>query len=239
MTSVFPITALDIRFSHEAWPLPQALRAAVGETWARKLQENPHLWDGRIIGVSVPEIDGNGVLRATAYEDAFSAFMTWRDQGFPEIGLRNLFGSALIISSDNAIILGVMGADTANAGRIYPPAGSLEPRDVLPNGSVDVRRSTEIELMEETGLSYADGVEGEMVAVFDGPRVSVARALYFPHTAEDMLATIRANLDMQEERELADVVAVRSKAELEAFGEPLPYVAALLWAFETGGFIRP
>lgn len=239
MTSVFPITGIDIRYSDQAWPMPQAMREAVGETWARKFKENPHLWDGRIICVSVPEIDGNGVLRATAYEDAFSAFMTWCDQGFPEIGLRNLFGSSLIITSDNAIILGVMGETTANAGRIYPPAGSLEPRDVQPDGSIDVYRSTAIELLEETGLRYADAIEGELVAVFDGPRVSVARALYYPHTADALLATIRANLDRQEERELADVVAVRSLDELNAFGEPLPYVAALVWAFETGGFIRP
>jgi hypothetical protein len=239
MTSVFPITGIDIRYSGQAWPMPQAMREAVGETWARELKDNPHLWDGRIICVSVPEIDGNGVLRATAYEDAFSAFMTWRNQGFPEIGLRNLFGSSLIITADNAVILGVMGETTANAGRIYPPAGSLEPRDVQPDGSLDVYRSTQIELMEETGLRYSDAIEGELVAVFDGPRVSIARALYFSQTADELLATIRANLDLQEERELADVVAVRTLAELESLGEPLPYVAALLWAFETGGFIHP
>ncbi|CAN7513381.1 NUDIX hydrolase [Devosia sp. LjRoot3] len=220
--SVLPINGVDIRFVPGAWPMPDDLRASVSGRWAAMLEANPHIWDGRILGVSPPIMGDDGILRSEAREDAFSAFLTWREVGFPEMGIRNLFGSALIVSADGFLVLGVMGEDTANAGRIYPPGGSLEPRDVLEDGRVDVARSTEIELEEETGLKVADARLGNLIAVLDGPRVSVGRAFHFDATAEELLTEIRGTLDKQEHRELADVVAIRRASDAAGRGQVMP-----------------
>lgn len=231
---VQPIHGVDIRFVPGIWPMPDDLRASVSGRWAAMLEANPHLWDGRILGVSPPVIGDDGILRAEAREDAFSAFLTWREAGFPEMGVRNLFGSALVVSADRFLILGLMGNDTANAGRIYPPGGSLEPRDVLDDGRVDVARSTQIELTEETGLNAANARLGNLVAVLDGPRVSIGQAFHFDASAEELLAQIRANLDRQEHRELADVVALRRAADAAGRGQVMAYAAALLDAWQDG-----
>lgn len=232
--SVQPIHGVDIRLVPGIWPMPDDLRASVSGRWAAMLEANPHLWDGRILGVSPPVIGDDGILRAEAREDAFSAFLTWREAGFPEMGVRNLFGSALVVSADGFLILGLMGNDTANAGRIYPPGGSLEPRDVLDDGHVDVARSTQIELTEETGLNAANSRLGKLVAVLDGPRVSIGQAFHFDASAEELLAQIRANLDRQEHRELADVVALRRAADAAGRGQVMAYAAALLDAWQDG-----
>jgi hypothetical protein len=232
--SVLPINGVDIRFVPGAWPMPEDLRASVSGRWAAMLEANPHLWDGRILGVSPPVIGEDGILRSEAREDAFSAFLTWREAGFPEIGLRNLFGSALVVSADGFLILGVMGDDTANAGRIYPPGGSLEPRDVLEDGRVDVARSTEIELAEETGLSASDARLGNLVAVLDGPRVSIGQAFHFDASADELLARIRADLERQEHRELADVVAIKRASDVAGRGQVMAYTAELLDAWQDG-----
>lgn len=216
-----------------AWPLPPELRAQVAPCWQKLFAANPHLWDGRIIGVSSPRVDSDGILRAEAREDAYSAFLTWRDVGFPDIGMHNLFGSALIVSRDGALIHGVMGAETANAGRIYPPGGSLEPRDVLPDGRVDVVACTDLELEEETGLLARQARRGQMIAVFDGPRISVAQFFHFDETADQLLLRIRANLDRQDHRELADVLALHSPADIDRVNTA-PYAAALAEAFFAG-----
>lgn len=214
--------------------MPEDLRASVSGRWAAMLEANPHLWDGRILGVSPPVIGEDGVLRSEAREDAFSAFLTWREAGFPEIGLRNLFGSALVVSADGFLILGVMGDDTANAGRIYPPGGSLEPRDVREDGRVDVARSTEIELAEETGLNSADARLGKLVAVLDGPRVSIGQAFHFDASADELLARIRADLERQEHRELADVVAIKRASDAAGRGQVMAYTAELLEVWQDG-----
>lgn len=231
--SIVPIAGTDIRMVTGAWPLPGDLRAQVGPCWAKLLAANPHLWDGQVLGVTTPRIDADGVLRAEAREDAFSAFLTWRETGFPDIGMHNLFGSALIAASDGALIYGIMGAATANAGRVYPPGGSLEPRDVLPDGRVDVAASTDLELEEETGLSASTARKGALVAVFDGPRISVGQVYHFDEPSERLVARIRANLDRQEHRELADVVAIRSRSDAERAGA-VPYAVAVAEAFAAG-----
>jgi hypothetical protein len=214
--------------------MPDDLRVSVSGRWAAMLEANPHLWDGRILGVSPPVIGADGVLHAEAREDAFSAFLTWREAGFPEMGIRNLFGSALVVSADGFLILGVMGEDTANAGRIYPPGGSLEPRDVLEDGRVDVARSTEIELTEETGLQAADARRGSLVAVLDGPRVSIGQAFHFNASADELLAEIRANLERQEHRELADVVAIKRASDAAGRGQVMTYASELLDVWQDG-----
>jgi hypothetical protein len=231
--SIVPITGTDIRMVPGAWSLPDTLRAEVGPCWARLLAANPQLWDGRIIGVTRPLVDADGVLRAEAREDAYSAFLTWRDADFPDIGMHNLFGSALIATSDGALIYGIMGADTANAGRVYPPGGSLEPRDVLADGRVDVAGCTDLELEEETGLLASTARKGALVAVFDGPRISIGQVYHFDEPSERLVARIRGNLDQQEHRELADVVAIRSRSDAERAGA-VPYAVAVAEAFAAG-----
>ena len=236
---IIPISDADIRFIPGPWPLPQSLRDQVPETWARLSAANPRIWDGRILGVSgvgggPPQVIG-GVLRGEAREDSFSSFLTWRDLGFPEIGLRNVFGSAVIISSDNVVLLGKMGEWTANAGQIYPAAGSLEPRDVV-DGQVRIFDSLARELGEETGLCVENARIGKTFAIFEGARVSVARGLHFDDEIEVLHKRVRANLDAQVERELADVVAVRTRADLEAAGQFPPYVGELMDAFAAGSF---
>jgi 8-oxo-dGTP pyrophosphatase MutT (NUDIX family) len=236
---IVPVTAVDIRFATGNWPVPEALRRQVPAAWARMSAANPHLWDGRVLGVSAPDGGGppvveDGVLRGVAREDSFSAFLTWRELGFPEIGVRNLFGSAVIVTADGALIFGVMGETTANAGLVYPPGGSLEPGDVGADGKVDVIASIERELTEETGLDAAEARPGAMVAIYDGPRVSLARLLHFADDSAALTARIRANLDRQEHRELADVVAIRSPADAKAAGPMPPYAQQLAAAFIAG-----
>lgn len=234
---IVPVSAIDIVSVAGTWPLSAAQRAGVADYWRGATEANPHLWDGRILGLCAPDGGAprveDGVLRAVALEDAYSAFMFWRQQGFPDIGMSHAFGWALIVSSDNAVIYGVMGRHTANAGRVYPPGGSLEPRDVLPDGRVDVPRCIALELEEETGLRAEEAEGGPMVAVFDGPRLSFGRVFRFDAPAAQLVGRIRANLATQEHRELDDVVVIRSRADAEAAGA-VPYATAVADAFERG-----
>lgn len=230
---IIPIAGTEIPFMPGPWPMPEALRAEIPAAWARVIAAQPETWDGRILGFTPPEIGADAVLRAVAYEDAYSTFLTWRNAGFPDIGLVHMFGTALIHSADGALIFGVMGQQTVNAGRIYPPGGSLEPRDVR-DGLVDAEACIAVELEEETGLAAADARLGPLLAVVHGPRVSISRVFHFDQSADELLKAIRANLDQQEHRELADVVALRTVAEGRGAGDLADYAEAILDALEAG-----
>lgn len=231
---IVPLAGTDIRFVPGPWAMPAALRAEVPASWARMQARQPHVWDGRILGFTPPVIGADGILRSEAQEDAYSAFLAWREAGFPDIGVVHLFGAALIHSADGALIFGIMGPNTVNAGRVYPPGGSLEPRDVRADGVVDVVRCIELELDEETGLDAGLARKGQMLMVADGPRIAILRFFHFAENADALVRTIRANLERQEERELADVVAVRNADEGRAAGALAEYAAAVLDALEAG-----
>lgn len=237
---IVPVSDIDIRLMPGAWPLPQAMREEVPDFWRSAMAANPHLWDGRILGLTAPGGGPVGIkdgrLRAEAREDAYSAFMLWRSRGFPDIGLSHAFVWALIVSSDSALIYGVMGGQTANAGRVYPPGGSLEPRDVLPDGRLDALGAMALELSEETGLVASDAETGMTVAVLDGPRLSLGRVFRFTEPAADLLGRIRANLAAQDHRELADVIAIHSPDEARQAGA-VPYAIAVAEAFAASRIV--
>lgn len=214
------IASIRITLAEGGWPLDRATRARVAAHWQEAVAENPHLWNGRVLGVLAPGQPGgleirDGALTGTAREGEFAQFLAWRDWGFPEIGLRNLFGSALVLSSDGALIYGVMGRHTANAGRIYPPGGSLEPSDADAAGHVDVIGSIERELREETGLAAADASVEATIAVHDGPRISIGRVFRFDDTAERLRDRILAHNATEDRPEFDEVVIVRRADRLD------------------------
>ncbi len=230
---ILSLTGVNLVRGEGDWPLSPELRSRVDDHWQRVVADNPRLWNGRVLGTVAPgwpggiSVGDDGVLAGTALEGDFASFLAWRDWGFPEIGLRNLFGSALVLSSDGALLFGVMSAVTANPGKVYPPGGSLEPRDVLPDGRVDVLGSIALELHEETGLDIGDGEPVALLAAFDGPRVSVARAVRFAATARDLEEAVRAHLAAGPDPELAGIAVIRSPADLPGPDRCPPYAAAL------------
>ena len=84
-----------------------------------------------------------------------ASFIAWRDWGFPDRAVRNCFAAGAIRASDGAFVLGVMGPQTANAGKIYFPAGTPDPGDVV-GQEVDLAGSVRREIAEETGLGPGD-----------------------------------------------------------------------------------
>ena len=123
----------------------------------------------------------------------YASFIAWRDWGWPDPSVRNCFGAPAIFSSDGALVFGVMAPHTLNGNMLYPPSGSLEPRDVRSDGTVDVLGSIATELMEETGLDVAAAEQGGLVAYFDGPRLAIVQKLVFPLSFDEINARFAAH----------------------------------------------
>jgi 8-oxo-dGTP pyrophosphatase MutT (NUDIX family) len=142
--------------------------------------------------------------------------MWWREAGFPDPAVRNLFGMAAVRGADGGLLLGVMGAHTSNAGQAYFPAGTPDPKDLSGN-SVDIAGSVARELKEETGLDAAalDAQPG-WTAVFAGPRLALIKVFDAKEPCEALLARVRAHIEADPEAELADGVIVRRRADIPA-----------------------
>jgi 8-oxo-dGTP pyrophosphatase MutT (NUDIX family) len=108
-----------------------------------------------------------------------------------------------------------MGAQTANAGRVYFPCGTPDPDDVS-GGTVDLDASLRRELKEETGLDAGEfDTEPGWYTVFAGPRIAQIRILQAGIDAAELQARVERFLAQQTAPELSGIRMVRGLAELE------------------------
>jgi 8-oxo-dGTP pyrophosphatase MutT (NUDIX family) len=121
---------------------------------------------------------------------------------------------AALRGSDGGFLLGVMGRETANAGKIYFPAGTPDPSDVA-DGTVDIAGSVNRELLEETGLDASEmDAEPGWHAVLAGPRVALMKVLRAREDAATLRQRILRHLANERTPELSDVVVVRNPSNL-------------------------
>jgi 8-oxo-dGTP pyrophosphatase MutT (NUDIX family) len=217
-----PISALDLRHTADRWAFAASERARIDAHWQGMVAANPALWNGQILMCHAIEV-ADGRISGRFLTSDYASFVAWRDWDFPDRSVHNCFGSAVVLSRDGALIFGRMGRKTLNAGLIYPPGGSLEPRDVTAEGTVDVQGSIERELEEETGLTASEAEGGEWLAIFDGQRLSLARAYRFDLTAIEIEERVNIYLAAAPEEELEAIEILRSPSQIDS---RLPLYAA-------------
>jgi hypothetical protein len=215
--SKISIVALErVAFSvtpHE-WPFVRARDAEIAAYFAARRAQTPALWNGRMLLLHEWSVASGG-MRGTFFETDFASYMAWRDWGFPDASVTNCFSMGVIRSSDGAYLLGVMGEHTANAGRIYFPAGLPDPSDVA-GGVVDLAANVAREVAEETGLMDADfTAQPGWCAVIAGPRVALMQLLQAHASAADLRARVLDHIAREAKPELADVRMVRNRADLD------------------------
>jgi 8-oxo-dGTP pyrophosphatase MutT (NUDIX family) len=213
--AVVCVERLELTFVPRAWPFAEENRAAIAAHFAELQASTPQLWNGRILLLHEHGFDA-GVFCGACLETDFASFVAWRDWDFPDASVRNCFGMAALKSADGAFLLGVMGPKTANAGKCYFPAGSLDPSDLV-GTKVDVAGSVRRELAEETGLDAGETVESPFwYAVFAGPRIALMKVLQARESAESLRARALHHIATEAEPELADVRIVRALSDLDA-----------------------
>jgi 8-oxo-dGTP pyrophosphatase MutT (NUDIX family) len=209
------ITTLDLTFEPWDWPFAQARRGEIDAHFAARQREKPGLWNGRVLLGRNPEFAGER-LRSSYFETDFASLMAWRDWGFPDREVFNGFGMGALRCSDGAFVLGEMGAHTANAGRIYFPAGTPDLNDIA-GGAVDIAGSVVREIEEETGLTLADyHPAAHWDCVVTDASIAMIRILETPMSGEAMRERIEANLARQAQPELAAIRLVRGLGDLSA-----------------------
>lgn len=146
-------------------------------------------------------------LTADLIETDFASFLYWKDTDYPEAGVRDGFGSALIRARNGEVLLGRQQLGNVNAGLLYMPGGFIDPRDVRCDGGVDIDRSVAREFKEETGLSVAAfNRRGGYLVTEAGAQVSIAVELVSDLEAKELRAVLVSQIARQNEPELSDFV---------------------------------
>ena len=210
MSEACAITVLDeVRavFVEHSWPWAREHAGAIARLWADARRTRPQMFDGEVLLATAPRRYGP-VLDLRFFPVRFSAFFAFKEAGFPDESVVNVFAMAALRCRDGRFLLGEMGAHTANPGQIYFPSGTPDRSDVTPGGAVDLAGSVLRELAEETGLEPAgDAVAGDWHVLHQPGQIALMRPISFPADSSDVLARVRGTLAAQTEPEFTAVSA--------------------------------
>lgn len=214
MTELRRVKSLDLTVSRAPWAFAEERRAEIEAHFATVREAKPAVWNGRVLLCRNPRTE-DGVYRAEYFETDFASFLAWRDWGFPDTSVFNGFGAGALRSADGAFVLGRMSAHTANAGRIYFPAGTPDPDDVV-GDRVDLAASVAREVAEEVGLAPSDYRESDGWSIVEtGQVVACFRLLTSPLRANELQGRIETFLRSERTPELSGVKIVRGTADFE------------------------
>lgn len=232
--SVFPVERLDLKFASKPWPYAVERRAEIDAYFTDLQRQNPAIWNGRVL-LMHHQVLSEGVLRGDYLETDYASFAFWCHLDKPPAAkVHDCFGSAAILTADNAFLLGTMAPHTFNAGHIYFPGGTPDPSDIV-DGKVDLEFSVRRELKEETGLDPAEfAPEPGWTAVIDGGLIVMVKVFRSAQNAEALRARILDQLARQKQPEFSAIHIVRSPADFQP--KMLAFVTAFLkQRFEGGG----
>jgi 8-oxo-dGTP pyrophosphatase MutT (NUDIX family) len=215
MIRVEPATSIDIRCSDRGWRFAEENRGAIDSYWKEVVAAKPTLWNGAALLCTSASISG-GRFEAELVETDYASFVAWRDWGRPDKSVVNLFGVPAAFSSDGAMIVGVMAGWTLNAGKAYPPSGTLEPKDIRPDRSVDVIGNMRTEMLEEAGLDLDHARAGETVVIFEGPRLAIARRYDFDLHFSEIEKAFAAHAAQDPQPELERITGIRGASQIDS-----------------------
>src|SRR3954468_9098276 len=209
------VTTLDLKVEPWEWPFAHQRRGEIAAHFTERQREKPGLWNGRVLLGRNPRFT-DGLFEASYFETDFASLLAWRDWGFADRTAFNGFGMGALRAADGAFVLGEMGAHTANAGRLYFPAGTPDLADVS-NGALDLASNVAREVEEETGLAPSDyQSSAHWDCVVTGATIAMMRVLDAPETGDLLQRRIEATLAAQQQPELSAIRLVRSRGDLTA-----------------------
>jgi 8-oxo-dGTP pyrophosphatase MutT (NUDIX family) len=210
---VVAIERLEARLAPQPWRWAEENRNFIERHFEKAHEARPQLWNGRVLLLHRFAIEA-GVFRGDYLETDFASFLTWRDAGFPDSSVKNCFSAGALRAADGAFLLGRMARHTANAGKVYFPAGTPDPSDVDADGAVDLEGSVLRELKEETGLMADEVSAGPgWKAVFAGARIALIRPLRARENSERLAVRTRAFIAQEKQPELEEIVVINGPTD--------------------------
>ncbi|TPM38610.1 hypothetical protein [Mesorhizobium sp. B2-3-4] len=209
---ILPVDAIDVRLDPGPHPFAVDNAEAIAVNWRHEIAANPALFDGTVVLLSqLAYRDRSLIGRCHAVN--YSTFMLWRKRR-ENSGAEHVYGHAVLVAGDNALVAIRMGPRTVNAGRVYFAAGSFEPADFR-DGLVDVDFNMIREVREETGLDLSDARRGvRWHALSSASGTVIFRRYHVDAPADEIARRIAAFVATEADPEIEGPVIIRHAGDL-------------------------
>ncbi len=209
----YTVTRLDLPYEDWDWPFARDNRNAIEAHFSACRVHTPELFNGAVLLGRNPQFSDDA-FSASFFRTDFASFLAWRDWGFPDTSIFNGFAAGALRCADGAFVLGEMAAHTANAGKVYFPAGTPD-LDDLRDGYLDMAENIRREVAEEVGFSpdhYREAAQWRCIV--DGSRIALIRILELPDLGTCVKVRIEDWLAGQTMPELSRIHLVRQPADV-------------------------
>lgn len=228
-----PIDRITARLVPHEWRWARDEAAYIAENWARRCAARSGLFDGRVLLAGAWRIEA-ATCSLDLFPVSYASFIAHRDAGSPDPSIRNAFAAIVPFGSDGAVLLGVMGDHTANAGQIYFPCGTPDLDDVRDGNVVDLAGSAGRELMEETGLVVPPDAKDCWILAHDREHFAFLRPVVFPEPSTRLLERMERHRRAEADPELSAFTEVRTALEIDPARMPAFVRAYLTHALPPG-----
>lgn len=239
---ISPVHLTSIHLAIRAAPLAfsPATTDAIAAYWVERSAGNPALFNGSAFLFDHFAIDPDaGTLAAKGAPTDFATFLYWRHHR-DDLPLSHAFPVGALVTADDKLIIGRMSQHTANAGKVYPPAGSFDANDLIPDadggGTLDPIANIAREIGEEIGLDIGRlTAEPGWLLLPSSPRAyAFIKIFRMTETSADVGPDLRRHIAEDPHQELEDVLFVDFATRFEP-ETVSPYVNHLLAYLEAKG----
>jgi 8-oxo-dGTP pyrophosphatase MutT (NUDIX family) len=211
---IVEIDRIEFRVEPWSWEFSRARRPEIDRFFADMQRKRSHLWNGRVMMLRRYEVRGR-VLLGSCFETDYASFVAWRDWGFPDPAVFNIFPATALRGADGCFVVGEMASSTAGAGQVCFPGGTPDLDDIRDGGVLDVARNQRRELMEETGLDLDECSEPGWTMVRDRGFFALMKRVKSPLSAAELRARILQHLAADPHPEFVEIGIVRGPADLD------------------------
>jgi 8-oxo-dGTP pyrophosphatase MutT (NUDIX family) len=231
---IVPLSGYDVVLKDGPHPIYLERTAEIEANWLVEHAANPALFNGWMLMHSNVHIDSMGRMASEAHLSPYSTMLWWRKQPDRPVA-EHLFSMAIPVTRDGALLAVEMSAHTANPGRIYCAAGSLDQHDLV-DRRADLDANMAREVREETGLDLGEALE---VSGYFGVRVNRATVVFrffrLPHDAEASADLIFRHMEEDEEKEIARPVFIRdNRIDAQKFPTFMPPIIDMIFGSGRG-----
>jgi 8-oxo-dGTP pyrophosphatase MutT (NUDIX family) len=223
------ITDCKLTVTREPLPYEEAHKSLIDVFWEQAYALNPRLWNGIFYMFSDVRME-NGCLYAQAHRTDFATFLHWRENG-GDSATRHMTATTFPALNDGSLLAVRMSQHTANAGRVYFPAGSFDQDDVIEN-QLDPIGSMKREMSEETGISVDDKwFDGPLLAVEQDNSIFITRKTNIPYGFDEVEKIWQRHQKNGGDDEICGLVQIASTRHIP---DVMPRYAVELCAYHFG-----